>query len=246
MLLAQTGDCPSIVPARSSAGAERWGLASLHPAEYTEVRARQEILVRAGVAGYAGQDGGREHLAVTTRAGRGAVLVAALTVISVALVACSAGVTNPISNNALSASGFVTPNPAEYTPTPTFPPFTIGAWPSSYSPAVNDTITIYVIVRVQDKTMMTPPLPPSTPVQVVAELSGPISATLTGTTGKDGIAAIPYVVNDPYVGQPVLVTVTANYQNQTYVATTFFTSGVSTAPTATPKSGAKGTPTPTP
>jgi hypothetical protein len=182
---------------------------------------------------------------VTTRAGRGAVLGAALTILSVALVACSAAaVPNPISNNTANYT-FTTPNPAAFTPTPTFPPFTIGAWPSNYSPNVNDTITIYVILRVQDRTMQTAPAPPPTPVGVTVQLSGPINDSLSGTTGTDGIAAIQYVVNDPYAGQPVTVTATANYSGQTYVATTFFTAGASTAPTPTGGAG-KGTPTVTP
>lgn len=171
--------------------------------------------------------------------------MAALTILSLALVACSAGVVpNPVANSGSLNYTFTTPNPAQYTATPTFPPFTIGAWPSNYSPNVNDNITIYVIVRVQDKTMQTPPKPPSTPVTVSVELSGPINASLSGTTSADGIAAVPYVVNDPYVGQPVLVTVTANYQGQTYVATTFFTAGPGTPPTPTGNATVTGTTTP--
>lgn len=172
-------------------------------------------------------------------------MIAALTILSVALVACSAGaLPNPVANNGSANYTFVTPNPAQYTTTPTFPTFTIGAWPSNYSPNVNDTITIYVICRVQDPTMQTPPRPPATPVGVSVNLSGPINASLSGTTGTDGIAGISYVVNDPYVGQPVLVTVTAGYGGQTYVATTFFTAGPSTP--LTPTGTAKGSPTPTP
>jgi hypothetical protein len=171
---------------------------------------------------------------VTTRAGRTAILGAALTILCVALVACSASaLPSPVSNNASGINSFVTPNPAQYTPTPKFPTFTVGAWPSEYSPNINDTITIYAICRVQDPTMQTPSVPPPTPVQVTAQLSGPISASVAGTTGTDGIAAMQYVVNDPYAGQPVLVTVTANYQGHIYVATTFFTPSPGTPPTPT-------------
>ena len=183
---------------------------------------------------------------MTTRAGRSTVLGAALTILCMALAACSAAaVPNPISNNASNANSFVTPNPAQFTATPSFPGFTVGAWPSEYSPNVNDTITIYAICRVQDPTMQTPSSPPPSPITVTAQLSGPISATISGTTGTDGIAAIQYVVNDPYVGQPVLVTVTAPYKGHTYVATTFFTAGPGTPPTPTATS-APGTPTATP
>jgi hypothetical protein len=185
---------------------------------------------------------------VTTRAGRTAVLAAALTILCVALVACSAAaVPNPIVNNASSDNSFVTPNPAQFTATPTFPTFTIGAWPSEYSPNENDTITIYAICRVQDPTMQAPSTPPPVPVTVTAQLSGPISATISGQTGTDGIAAIQYVLNDPFAGQPVLVTVTASYKGQTYVATTFFTASVTSPPTPTATTpGSKPTATPTP
>jgi hypothetical protein len=172
-----------------------------------------------------------------------ALLLAALTLLSVALVACSAGVVpNPIANNSQNDLTFSTPNPAQNTPTPTFPDFTIGAWPSNYSPNVNDTITIYVICRVQDRTMQTAPRPPSSAVGVTAQLTGPINNTLHGTTGADGIAAISYVLNDPYVGQPVLVYVSAVWQGHVYRATTFFTTGPTTPNTPTPAPTTTGTP----
>jgi hypothetical protein len=182
---------------------------------------------------------------VRIQAKRWVLLGSALTVIAVSLAACSAGVAGSPTSNVPSNISFVTPDSAQNTPTPTFPLFTIGAWPSDYSPNVNDTITIYVICRVQDPSMQNPPVPPTTPVPVTVILDGPIHDTLQGTTDSDGIAAIPYVVNDPYVGQPVDITVTATYSNTPYIARTFFTTGVSTAPTATSKPGSTAGPTPT-
>jgi hypothetical protein len=179
---------------------------------------------------------------VSIHAKRLALLGTAMAILSVSLVACAANVASPI-NNAPSDFTFSTPDTSQYTATPGFPVFTIGAWPSIYSPNVNDSITIYVICRVQDPTMQTPPTPPNPGVNVNVVLAGPINDSLHGTTDPQGIAAIPYTVNDPYVGQPVDITVSTVYKGQTYWARTFFTSGVSTTPTATK---AAGTPTPTP
>jgi hypothetical protein len=175
-----------------------------------------------------------------------ALLVSALAVLAMALAACSGVVASPSSNGS-GGYNFITPDTSQYTATPTFPPFTIGIQVSDYSPQVNDNITFYVWCRVQDPTMINPPMPPSTPVNVTLILDGPIHATLHGTTDSDGIATIPYVVNDPYVGQPVDVTATAIYQGKSYIARAFFTSGVSTppTPTATPTTAATAGPTPT-
>jgi hypothetical protein len=78
------------------------------------------------------------------------LMTMALFVMLVALVACQT--TTPGSGASADSSGanvFRTPNTSLTSPTPTFPPFTIGAWPSNYSPGNDDTITIYVLCRVQ-------------------------------------------------------------------------------------------------
>jgi hypothetical protein len=173
------------------------------------------------------------------------VLLAALTLMTMALVACTAG---PVGSSPSSSGDltFQTPDLSQLTATPTFPVFTVGAWVSNYSPNANDVITIYVICRVQDQSMKVPSSPPAAglPVQVI--LSGPISASLSGTTSSDGIVAIPYVVNDPYVGQPVTIRVHVNYGGQSYQAWSFFTSGPTTPNTVTPAtSGTPGAPVPT-
>ncbi len=175
------------------------------------------------------------------QARRFALLVTAVTILTTSLVACSAGATDQ-NNNVPSDITFTTPDASQYTPTPGFPPFTVGAWVSNYSPGITDNITIYVICRVQDASMQTPSRPPSQPVSVTVILSGPINGTLSGSTGSDGIAAIPYTVNDPYVGQPVDITAKAYWNGSAYYARTFFTAAPWVAPTATPA----GSVTPTP
>jgi hypothetical protein len=172
-----------------------------------------------------------------------ALFVLAATLLATALAACSAAGAAPL-NNGPNSFVFSTPDTSQYTPTPQFPPFTIGAWVSNFSPNISDNITIYVICRVQDPSMQTPSRPPSSPVSVNVILSGPINDTLSGTTGADGIAAIPYAVNDPYVGEPVTITANVQWQGHTYSAQSFFTSAPWTAATATPGNGKNPTPTP--
>jgi hypothetical protein len=182
---------------------------------------------------------------VSTQARRIGLLAMALTFMAMLLVACTG---NPVAVTPNSGGGglnFQTPDTAQNTATPTFPPFTVGVWVSNYSPNVNDTITIYVITRVQDITNMTnPPHPPAPGLQVNIILEGPINGSLTGQTGVDGIAAISYPVNDPYVGQPVTIIAHVQYGGKPYSAQSFFTSSPGTAPTATPSGTPKGIPTP--
>jgi hypothetical protein len=183
---------------------------------------------------------------VSTQAKRIGLLAMALALMVMLLAACSAG---PVAISPNVGGGnltFQTPDAAQNTATPTFPLFTVGAWVSNYSPNINDSITIYVICRVQDPTMATPPHPPAPGLQVRVILSGPINASLNGPTGTDGIAAIPYVVNDPYVGQPVTISVHVGYGGQDYKAQSFFTSGPTTpiTPTAVASGTPKGSATP--
>jgi hypothetical protein len=182
---------------------------------------------------------------VAMKVGRITLLITALAALAVGLIACTAVPSVSSVSNVPNSITFSTPDSAQNTPTPTFPVFTIGAWPSNFSPNINDAITFYVICRVQDPSMQTPPRPPSSPVHVHLVLGDPVNQTLDGITGTDGIAAIPYVVNDPAAGQPVVVTATADYPGGPWVATTFFTPGVGFVPTATPKGG-HPTPTATP
>ena len=182
---------------------------------------------------------------MSTQARRIGLLTMALTFMALLLVACAGNPVVVTPNSGGGGLSFQTPDTAQNTATPTFPPFTVGVWVSNYSPNPTDTITIYVICRVQDVTNMTnPPHPPAPGLQVRVILEGPINGSLTGTTGADGIAAISYPVNDPYVGQPVTIIAHVTYAGKDYAAASFFTTGPSTPLTPTPSGTPKGTATP--
>ena len=96
------------------------------------------------------------------QARRFAILLAALSSLSVTLVACQVTGASPGSSGSPNSSfTFTTPNPKSQSPTPTFPAFTIGAWPSNYSPQALDNITIYVLCRVQNPSMTGPASAPN-------------------------------------------------------------------------------------
>jgi hypothetical protein len=178
------------------------------------------------------------------------LLFAAGFLITVAVVACATPETpTPSSYNSSSNNAFHTPNPSLNSPTPTFPTFTVGTWPSNYSPNNNDTLIIYVICRIQDPTMQQPPKP-AQGVSVVVSFQPQAQAAvnlapLTATTGPDGIAAFTFPLNDPTSGVPVVVQAVATYQGASYVATTFFTPNPqgcpSPSPSASPGPGTPGT-----
>jgi hypothetical protein len=188
---------------------------------------------------------------MTLRMKRFALLMVAVAVLAVAFAACSApaaptgALPGAGSGN---VNGFHTPNPTDGTPTPTFSPFTIGAWPSNYSPGTSDTVTIYVVARIQDQTMLTPPRPaPGLAITFIAQ--DPVNQTGSAQTGPDGIATWTVTFKDEPAGKPARVEVSTTYLQQTYDAETFFTPGVNIGPTPTPKPGStptksKATPTP--
>lgn len=153
-----------------------------------------------------------------------------LCVLAVGLVACDSGPV-AVSSNGNAVPGFKTPNPGLFTPTPTFPPFTVGAWPSNYSPQKNDTVTIYVLCRVQDATMTNPSQPSGTlPVHVRAP---DLSKDATGSTDAQGLAAIPITYVGAPTGKPVRVYVDVTYKGKVYSAETLFTPDVNHPPTPT-------------
>jgi hypothetical protein len=154
----------------------------------------------------------------------------ALGIIAVSLVACQTP--SSASSGGSNTILIPTPNSSNLTPTPKFPGFTVGAWPSNFSPNLNDTITIYVVCRIQDPSMQGPSHPPPAGVQVNISVRSPINQNFTARTGADGYATATFSYNDPNPGQPVLVDVTTNYPGSPS-AQTFFTPGVNTAPTPT-------------
>lgn len=168
---------------------------------------------------------------MSVQARRLALLFIAFGIIAVSLVACQtpSGADSGSSNTIL----IPTQSAANLTPTPKFPPFTIGAWPSNFSPELNDTITIYVVCRVQDQSMQGPSHPPPT-LTVVINIGSPVNKQYTARTGADGYATQAFSYNDSSPGQPVIVNVSATYNGATYSAETFFTPGPKAAPTPTP------------
>lgn len=181
-----------------------------------------------------------------TQARRFALLAAALLLLSVMLVACATPTAPaaPAGGNT-GINVFRTPNPKAASPTPTFPPFTIGAMPSNYSPSNNEHMTIRVWCFIQPKDFSSPPQP-AAGISVQAFVGAPINQSFTQTTGKDGVADIEFDENDPQSGVPVSVDVTAVYQGVTYHAETFFTPNPTAAPTSTPGGAPTGTPGGTP
>jgi len=169
-------------------------------------------------------------------------LVAALGMLSVALVGCQTAVT-PTTTTGSSQTLISTPNPAQQTPTPTFPPFTVGAWPSNFSPNANDTITIYVLCRVQPSDMSQPPTPPP-PLGVTVQPQSPVGGSYTGTTDAHGLAAVSITFNDTQPGTPVVVIVYVSYQGHSYTAKTFFTPSPNNA-SPTPSASPSASPSPT-
>ena len=189
---------------------------------------------------------------MTLRMKRFALLLVAVAVLAVAFAACSAPATPagalPGAGSG-NVNGFHTPNPTDGSPTPAFSPFTIGAWPSNYSPGASDTVTIYVVARIQDQTMLTPPRPaPGLTIDFIA--GDPVRQSGSGQTGPDGIATWTLTFKDQPPGIPVTVSINTSYNQQQYHAETFFTPGVNIAPTPTPPPGSTPTPkgkaTPTP
>ncbi len=181
-------------------------------------------------------------MSIGENARRFVILLAALSTLSVTLVACQVTGTNSTGSDTGATFSFTTPNPKSQTPTPTFPPFTVGAWPSNYSPQALDNITIYVLCRVQVASMSGPAQPPP-PLTVTIQIGAPINKTLTGKTDANGLAAIPLSLSDPSPGTPVQVTVFVNWQNQTYQNQTFFTPGATYTPTPKSSPTPNGTPT---
>ncbi len=146
---------------------------------------------------------------------------------------------------------FKTPDPKAGTPTPAFPGFTVGAWPSNYSPNNTEHIKIYILCRIQPNDMSKPPSP-AAGITVDASFGPPVNTDVQKVTGADGLAVAEWDLVDPQSGLPVTVTVSASYGGVTYTTTTFFTPNPTALPTPTPNPnatttpGATGTPSPTP
>lgn len=167
---------------------------------------------------------------MSVHAKRFALLIIAFGVIAVSLVACQTPNVGTDSSNTILIP---TPNSANVTPTPKFPVFTIGAWPSNFAPQLNDTVTIYVVCRVQDPSMQGPSHPPPS-LTVIINVGAPINQQFSVRTGADGYATKAFSFNDPTPGQPVIVGISTVYSGTPYNAQTFFTPGPNSQPSPTP------------
>lgn len=163
------------------------------------------------------------------------LLLVSFLLIGIAVVACASpqGSTT-YNNNGSTGNVFQTPAILS-SPTPPFPGFTVGTWPSNYSPGNTGTLTIYVICRKQDPSMQTPATPAANvPIVLSFSSAGGDSLSLqamTGQTGTDGIAAFTFQFSDPYSGVPVEVQALATYNGISYTAQTFFTPNPEAKPT---------------
>jgi hypothetical protein len=164
------------------------------------------------------------------------LLLTGLGLLMMSLVSCASS-NSPVDTGSSQGGveGFKTPNPNLFTATPQFPTFTIGAWPSNYTPQNNDTVTIYVLCRVQPRDLSGPGQPPPYPpgVSVHVEIHDPFTKSADGTTDASGLATIPISFSDPKSGYPVRVYVSTSYGNHTYNAETVFTPNVTEPPPAT-------------
>ena len=166
---------------------------------------------------------------------RWALLLAALIFLAVALVAC--GLPNTIDSLPGAGAAIMSTPAGDTVATPTFSPFTIGAWPSNSMPGKGDGVTIYVICRIQDPTMASPSAPAVGQI-VYVQLLDPVNRTFKGTTGSDGIARVPVTFSHARANTPILAEVLSKWKGTMYQSQTSFT------PTSGVGSSADGTPTP--
>ena len=87
---------------------------------------------------------------------RWALLLPALAILTVSLLACQVPGQSGSQGNSISPTSLIVSPPVagSASATPTFAPFTIGAWPSNSMPDANDRMVIFIICRVQDPTMI--------------------------------------------------------------------------------------------
>jgi hypothetical protein len=152
--------------------------------------------------------------------------------------ACSASLAND-PGSAQPTIALHTPN-ANLTPTPTSPPETIGAFTSNPTPKTNDNITIYVIFHISSNGGAPRGVGGAAVNLSFAFYSGAPVAQLNCQVGaqqttNDGWAACPLTFSGLQPQTPVLISVTVNYNGQTYQRpnATFFTP---LTPSATPTS----------
>lgn len=173
------------------------------------------------------------------------LLLVSFLLIGIAVVACATPQgSTPYNSGSNGGNVFQTPS-SPSSPTPAFPGFTVGAWPSNYSPGNTGTLTIYVICRIQDPSMQTPPkAAANVTVELTFTPAGNASVNIpamSAQTGGDGIAAFTFQFSDPTSGVPIVVQAVAIFNGVSYPAQTFFTPN----PEAKPTPSATSSPSPT-
>lgn len=151
---------------------------------------------------------------------RWVLLLPAIALVLVFLLGCQ----TPGRGDAAYTGGLVisTPRTRVATPTPAFPPFTVGAWPSNSAPSTSDRLIIYVICRIQNAAASMASMP-AVGIQVQVHISGPMNRSYVGTTQQDGIARVAIAFSGAQPGLPVLVEAVTTWQGATYQSQTSFT-----------------------
>ena len=177
---------------------------------------------------------------------RWALLLVACAMLAVALVAC--GLPNASSSLPSAGAAIMSTPVGGASATPSFSPFTIGAWPSNSMPGKGESVTIYVICRIQDPTMVGPSAP-AVGQTVYVRLLDPVNRTFKGTTDSDGIARVPVTFSHARANAPILAEALSRWKGTMYQSQTSFTptSASSTAddtptPGETPSATATATP----
>lgn len=170
------------------------------------------------------------------------LLLVAFVLFLFSLVACemNTGRSN-IPTSMLSASG----TQASVSPTPEFPPFTIGVWPSDMAPAIHESVTVYVICRIQDPTMISPARP-AVGQQVRVNVLDATRHSYTATTNSAGIAVVHIAFSALRPGMPILVEAVTRWHDATYRGQTSFTPAPSYSPPPPPPTTPVPAPKPTP
>ena len=162
------------------------------------------------------------------------VLAAALVVF---VSACTASLVNdPSSSQPTIALHTPAPN---LTPTPTAPPYTIGAFSNNETPNVSDSVTVYVIFHLAGQ-----PVGGATVVvnfytkrqgTPIVQLNNEITPQ---QTAPDGWAAFPLTFTGLSSKEAVLADITVSYNGQTYLRQgAYIFTAVQPSPTPSPTSG---------
>lgn len=148
-----------------------------------------------------------------------------LAVLAVLLAACSASLVNDPGQG----QGTIALHTPSLSPTPTAPPYTIGAFASNPSPRTSDTVTIYVIFHLEQNGSSKPVGGASVSLYFHTYGGNGVDQLNSQAGGKqtadDGWAAFTLTYTNLPNQSPILVDVTVQASGQTYRqnTATFFT-----------------------